>query len=108
MVNGYDQLKPSLPRNTFLVDYRFPLAYPDWELGPLAYIKRLKGGLFFHFENIDTSHPNPPRTLGAELRADVNFMRFLLPDFDVGMMAIYATEAANKRWLLQFGISYSY
>jgi hypothetical protein len=68
--------------NTFLVDYRFPIAYPDWEIGPLAYVKRIKGGFFTDFENIGKG--NGLRTYGAELRADMNLLRFYLPNFDVG------------------------
>lgn len=108
MVNGYDQLAASLPQNTLLLDYRFPIAYPDWELGPLAYIQRLKGGFFTHFENVDQRGHAKPRTLGAELRADMNLLRFFLPIFDIGVTAIYVNEPIDKKWLFQFGFSYSY
>ena len=108
MVNGYDLLPASLPKNTLLVDYRFPIAYPDWELGPLAYIQRLKGGFFTHFENFADHGNTKPRTFGAELRADVNLLRFLLPVFDVGVTAIYVNEPVDKKWLFQFGFSYSH
>ncbi|MBC7652983.1 MAG: hypothetical protein H7098_00750 [Oligoflexus sp.] len=68
--------------NTFLIDYRFPIAYPDWEIGPLAYVKRIKGGFFADFENIGKG--KGLRTYGAELRADMNLLRFYLPNFDLG------------------------
>ncbi len=68
--------------NTFLVDYRFPIAYPDWEIGPLAYVKRIKGGFFTDFENIGKG--SGLRTYGAELRVDMNLLRFYLPNFDLG------------------------
>lgn len=108
MVNGYDLLPASLPKNTLLVDYRFPIAYPDWELGPFAYIQRLKGGFFSHFEDFAQHGNTKPRTFGAELRADVNLLRFLLPVFDVGVTAIYVNEPVDKKWLFQFGFSYSH
>jgi hypothetical protein len=108
MVNGYDQLKPSIPHNTLLLDYRFPLAYPDWEVGPLAYIQRIKGGFFTHFEDFAYRQNYKPRTLGAEIRADMNLLRFFLPIFDVGVTAIYINEPADKKWVFQFGFSYTY
>lgn len=108
MVNGYDQLKASLPKNTLLLDYRFPIAYPDWEIGPLTYIKRLKGGFFTHFEDFGQHRNFNPRTIGAELRADMNLLRFFLPIFDIGVTAIYVNEPIDKKWLFQFGFSYSY
>lgn len=108
MVNGYDQLKPSLPRNTFLLDYRFPIAYPDWDVGPLAYIRRVKAGFFTHFEDFAYHQKYKPKTLGAELRADMNLLRFFLPVFDVGLTAVYINEPVKKKWLFQFGLSYTY
>jgi hypothetical protein len=108
MVNGYDQLKPSLPHNTLLLDYRFPIAYHDWEIGSLAYIQRLKGGFFTHFEDFGYHQKYKARTMGAEIRADMNLLRFFLPIFDVGVTAIYINEPADKKWLFQFGLSYSY
>lgn len=108
MVNGYDQLKASLPQNTLLLDYRFPIAYPDWELGSLGYIKRIKGGFFSHFEDFGKYQHFTPRTMGAEIRADVNLLRFFLPVFDIGATAVYINEPVDKKWLIQFGFSYAY
>src|SRR5690606_736754 len=108
MVNGYDQLKASLPQNTLLLDYRFPIAYPDWELCSLGYIKRIKGGDFSHVEDFGKHQHFTPRTMGAEIRADVNLLRFFLPVFDIGATAVYINEPVDKKWLIQFGFSYAY
>jgi hypothetical protein len=44
--SGFANLAPlNMISNTLLLDYRFPIAYPDLEIGPLAYIKRIKGGV---------------------------------------------------------------
>lgn len=108
MVNGYDQLQASQPANTFLVDYRFPIAYPDWTIGPIAYIRRVKGGLFYNVEDLGTAPHFHPRTLGVEIRADLNLLRFFLPIVDVGAKAIYVNEPSEKKWIWQLGFSYSY
>jgi hypothetical protein len=90
-VSGYSFMQPTgNTRNTLFLDYRLPLFYPDWELGPLAYIKRFKAGIFADFENIDSGRKAfSPRSFGAELRADMNLLRFPLPNFDVGGRIIF-------------------
>ena len=107
-INGYNNLRPiSYLKNTLLLDYRFPLFYPDWELGPLAYIKRIKGGLFADFENVGKP-PFSPRTFGAELRADMNLLRFYLPNFDLAGKIILVNEKPRQNPIFEFGITYSY
>lgn len=109
LVSGYDRLQPVPVDNTLLFSYRFPLAYPDWAIGPLAYIKRFKGGLFADFQNVRTDVSFRPRTFGMELRADMNLLRFYLPDFDIGIKLIYANEAsAPQRVFATYSIGYSY
>ena len=52
-VYGYNNiLAKNKLQNTLLFNYRFPLAYPDWEIGSLAYVRNFRGGLFCHYENI--------------------------------------------------------
>ncbi len=109
LVSGFDQLPPSLVTNTLLVDYRLPLAYPDWSIGPLAFIKRLKGILFADFENLGEGLSHQPRTYGAELRMDMNLLRFYLPIFDVGARLVIANDAAApRRAFVTYSIAYSY
>ena len=100
---------PALDRlhNSFLLDYRFPIAYPDWEVGPLAYIKRFKGGIFTDFENIGKG--NGLRSYGAELRTDLNILRFYLPNVDFGTKIIMpAEESINKKPIFEFGLILNY
>lgn len=108
MVSGYDQLRLTQPKNTFFLNYKFPLAYPDFEIGPLVYIKRLKANLFSDFEDVGINDSFKPRTFGIELRADMNLLRFLLPEFDAGVKAIYINENNPKKFIFQYSMSYSY
>jgi len=108
MVSGFDQLRLTQPKNTFFLNYKFPFAYPDFEISSLAYIKRLKANLFSDFEDIGINKTFRPRTFGAEIRADMNLLRFLLPEFDVGVKAIYINENNPKRFIFQYSMSYSY
>ncbi|MEC3881180.1 hypothetical protein [Parapedobacter sp. 10938] len=109
LVSGYDRLQPVPVDNTLLFSYRFPIAYPDWAIGPLAYIKRFKGGVFADFQNVRTGVPFQPRTFGLGLRADMNLLRFYLPDFDIGVKLVYANEAsAPQRVFATYSIGYIY
>lgn len=109
MVSGYDQLRHVPVDNTLLFSYRFPIAYPDWSIGPLAYVKRFKGGFFADFQNVRAGNNFQPRTFGAELRSDMNLLRFYLPNFDFGVKLIYANETnAPQRMFATYSIGYSY
>lgn len=108
MVSGYDQLSLTQPKNTFFINYKFPFAYPDFEIGSLVYVKRLKANIFTDFEDITIKDTFKPRTLGLEVRADMNLLRFLLPEFDAGIKAIYINENNPKRFIFQYSMSYSY
>ncbi len=77
--------------NTLLTRYRFPIAYPDWELSTLAYIKRIKGGFFADFENLKYANGGL-LTYGAELSLDANLLRFYLPTFDLGTRLIFFND----------------
>jgi len=108
-ISGYNNLSPTARlRNTLLFDYRFPLFYPDAEIGPLVYIKRIKGGLFADFENIGKGSAFQPRTFGIELSADMNLMRFFLPDFDLAGKLIFSNELSNNKPIFEIGFTYNY
>lgn len=108
-VSGYSYLRSEgNTDNTLLFDYRLPLFYPDWEIGPLAYVKRFKGGLFADFENVGKGHRFSPRSYGAELRADMNLLRFYLPNFDIGGKMIILNQKPRQNPVFEFMASYSF
>jgi hypothetical protein len=107
-VSGYNNLATNEKlRNTLLLDYHFPIFYPDYEIGPIAYIKRIKGGLFADFENIGKPSKFVARSYGVELSADMNLMRFLLPEFELKAKFIFAEELNTKRPIFELGFNYS-
>ncbi|WP_372646060.1 TolB family protein, partial [Ancylomarina sp.] len=75
--------------STMSLDYRMPLAYPDWNLGGLAYIKRVKMGAFVdygmeqgHFVNTDNlriNFDNRITSVGLEFTADMHVLRLPIP-----------------------------
>ncbi|MDO8994282.1 MAG: hypothetical protein Q7U83_14510, partial [Daejeonella sp.] len=108
-ISGYRNLSLNTRlRNTLLLDYRFPLFYPDAQLGPIAYIKRLKGGFFADFENIGKGNPFQPRTFGLELSTDMNLMRFMLPNFELAGKLIFVREKALNKPIFELGFAYDF
>ena len=106
-VSGYANLNSKSIRNTLLFDYRLPLLYPDTEIGTLAYIKRVRGGVFADFQNVGKGNPFKPRTYGLELNADLNLLRFFLPDFVASGKVIFVNERQFKGPIAEFGFNYN-
>jgi len=64
----------------FAMNYKFPVAYPDFSLGPLVYIKRLKANLFFD-GGVGETHgiSRKFQSTGVEITSDIHFLRFVFP-----------------------------
>lgn len=106
-VSGYAFVRTQRIRNTLLFDYRLPLFYPDMEIASLAYIKRIRGGLFADFENIGKGNRFEPATFGLELNADMNLLRFYLPDFEWSGKMIFINGQKNRSPVFEFGFNYN-
>ncbi len=105
--NGWANMEGIMDlKNTLLLSYLFPITYPDWELGPLTYVKRIKGGLFADFENI--SYGNGLRGYGLSINADMNLLRFYLPNFDLGTKFIIPNKSVTKKPILEFSLNFNY
>src|SRR5690606_37996809 len=89
--SGYAYLKPiHRLHNSLFLNYKFPLMYPDWEIGPLAYVKRFKGAVFSDFENVNKG--SGLTSYGAELSADMNLLRFYPPNYEFATKFILPAE----------------
>ena len=73
---------------TISLDYRMPLAYPDWNMGGLAYIKRIKMGAFidygmekgkYKYEGNLFQFDTRTTSLGLEFTADMHVLRLPIP-----------------------------
>nr|WP_121273489.1 hypothetical protein [Pedobacter schmidteae] len=108
-VYGYNNIRArNFLKNTLLFNYRFPFAFPDAELGPLAYIRNLRGGLFCHYENlgIDTNL-GEPKTYGFELRSSLNVLRYQ-PVVDFGTRFVFVNKIYNQNPILELILNYSF
>jgi hypothetical protein len=98
------------------IDYKFPICYPDWNLGPLAYFKRIKASLFYdrgyekgQYAGMDEtliSFEQYSNSFGVELNADVHFLRFPAP-VDLGIRLGYEDRAEDvfAKLLLRIDLS---
>ncbi|HTM99925.1 MAG TPA: hypothetical protein VL088_14315 [Pedobacter sp.] len=108
-VYGYAQIKAkSELQNTLLLNYRFPIAFPDAEIGPLAYIRNIRGGLFSHYENIvKQTNIIQPKTFGFELRSSMNLLRYQ-PIVDLGARMIFVNQTYKQNPILELIFNYSF
>ena len=96
------------------VDYALPLFYPDWNIGPLAYFKRVKMSGFFDYGyqkgKVEGENDNlfefkeDFMSFGAEFRSDLHVLRFPAP-VDFGFRVGY--ENRSKSMFASFLISFS-
>jgi hypothetical protein len=107
-VSGYVSLAPVANlTNTLLLSYLFPLAYPDWQIGSLAYVRRFSGSFFSDFENVGQAQPFIPRTYGITVSADVNLLRFS-PVIGLGGKLIFITQNPLRDPIIQFLFNVNY
>ncbi|MDF2518880.1 MAG: hypothetical protein K0R59_4176 [Sphingobacterium sp.] len=109
LVSGFSYYKYEKVKNTFLINYRFPIAYPDLGVGSLAYIKRIKGGLFADYQNIHKHKEAAPKSFGTYLSFDFNAFRYPLPDFEFVVKGTYINDhTATQRIVPTVSLNYTY
>lgn len=109
LVSGFSYYKYEKVKNTLLINYRFPIAYPDLGLGSLAYIKRIKGGLFADYQNIHKHKEAAPKSFGTYLSFDFNAFRYPLPDFEFVVKGTYINDhTATQRIVPTVSLNYTY
>lgn len=89
---------------SYSIDYKLPLFYPEWNLGSLVYIKRVKTSVFADFAdlmgnvrnngNLFGTFKSSISSYGIELTGDTNFLRFYAP-FEVGTRVSYLPKLKN-------------
>ncbi|MGE0088981.1 MAG: hypothetical protein AB7S50_05830 [Bacteroidales bacterium] len=101
----------------FYFNYVFPIAYPDWSIGPVAYIKRIKGDFFFNYANnrfraIDDNTNSVFWTnynlvsYGIEISVDYHLLRMIFP-LNTGVRVGYTNYSNSIFSELIFGINIS-
>ncbi|MNN08372.1 hypothetical protein D3C81_1212250 [compost metagenome] len=109
LVSGFSYYKYEKIKNTLLVNYRFPIAYPDFSIGSLTYIKRIKGGVFADYQNIHKHKEAAPKSFGGYLSFDFNAFRYPLPDFEFVVKGTYINDnTATQRVVPTVSLNYTY
>ncbi|MFY9152581.1 MAG: hypothetical protein WAO52_11225 [Prolixibacteraceae bacterium] len=100
------------------VDYKFPLFYPDFSFGKLAYIKRLKSDVFFDYGWLSVPavdqhgivYPNHSqfvqKSLGIEFTSDLHVLRFFAP-LEIGFRTIYRPDFSDFQFNLLLSIDFN-
>ena len=90
----------------YSIDYVTPLLYPDLEIGPVLYLKRVHGALWADHmigKNVIVRDPDPRyasrnySTYGIDLIADIHLFRIFFP-VSVGGRLIYLPETGTTRF----------
>lgn len=89
------------------VDYKFPLAYPDWDLNSAVYLKRITMALFY-----DYAYGTAPdfrqhyHSIGTEFQAQMHLLSFLAP-VNVGLRAVYLPDFSEYEFTVFLSIDFS-
>jgi len=101
---------------TLSADYMFPIAYPDFHIGPILYVKRLRSDLFYDFANNQyKTQTNPNKvfwntenlsSMGVDLTADFHVFRVFFP-INAGIRLAYLpnTESYISSFLFRIDLS---
>jgi hypothetical protein len=91
--------------------YKFPFLYPDWAIGPLLYIQRLKASLWWDYAWGETKNKdnetvkNEYQSVGLDLTADLHILRFLAPA-DMGVRTIFFPDGQDFRVEFLFSMNF--
>jgi len=99
---------------TLSLDYTFPIAYPDFDLGPLFYLKRIRSNLFLDLANNSyngysyqgikyNGNTENLSCTGVDLTADFHLFRILFP-INAGVRTIYFPKTRELTTQLLFRI----
>jgi hypothetical protein len=101
---------------TVSLEYRFPIAYPDMNIGRWIYFRRLKASLFGDYARImgntykdgeiTGNFSRNLSSLGIDLTSDINILRLYAPA-DAGIRAAYLPETSNFSFEFLFSIDFT-
>ncbi len=88
-------------------DYAFPIAYPDWDIPSVMFLKRISGHLFFDTATGTNSQLalQTVSSTGLELFTDWHFLG-LLPEITLGVRGIYLLQKKSTEVEFLFGFSF--
>jgi hypothetical protein len=104
---GYSNLYPERMFSS-AVNYEFPVFCPDWKIGPVLYLKRLKAGLFYDQAVVFDSKPYQNYiSTGLDLTVDFHLFRLFAP-LEAGLRTIYFPQSNTIVFEFLYSIDLSY
>lgn len=89
------------------INYHFPLCYPDWSLGSVLYLKRIRIALFHDYMKYEKPQILTQfQSLGAEMVLDSYWFRFIAP-VSLGGRITYIPAEKKVLPELIFGINFN-
>lgn len=87
--------------------YALPIAYPDWSLGPVLYMKRIRANLFYdHAFGWNAGSERDYSSYGADLLTEVHLLRFIAP-MEMGVRGAYLPDEREIAWQFLISIGFS-
>lgn len=87
-------------------EYRLPLFYPDFKLGPVLYMKRVKGNIFYDYAIGSGAVQNEFNSTGIDIVSDIHLFNFVVP-YEFGGRFIYLPEVGKFTWQVIFAINFA-
>jgi len=82
------------------ISYEFPILYPDLNIGPVLYLKRVKAAIFYdHTLFFDTDPYQNYNSIGADLTFDFHLFRLFAP-LEAGLRTIYLPQ--DDKFVFEF------
>ncbi|QZT35537.1 hypothetical protein K5X82_09200 [Halosquirtibacter xylanolyticus] len=98
-------------------NYRFPICYPDWGFGGIAYLKRVRANIFYDAEKFDTYNTETKAinkinrsSTGIEISLDTQWIN--TKPVEIGWQCTYAPDdilrIEKSPWRYRFFTSFSF
>ncbi len=102
--------------STATADYKLPLLYPDVNLGRWIYCRRMKASLFGDYARLEgniyregtiaDTYQTTISSVGAEITADVNLLRFYAP-VEIGVRTSYLPRVKDVFFDFLFSVNFN-
>ncbi len=87
---GYNDLSFN-ESGSYKIDYKLPLAYPDYNLSSLIYLKRITLAVFYDEVRGSGGEKDQYRSIGKDLLFEMHFLRSFVP-FEIGLRSVYLID----------------
>jgi hypothetical protein len=105
---GYHYIYQTRQRLDLKADYAFSLFYPDWSIGGLAYVKRIRSNVFYDLSANQANRQSrwtTQRSCGADFIVDCNLFRLNDP-LSLGIRIIKPIDYGNIQTEGLFSVSF--